>query len=70
MGRWPQRTELTPPLDISDGLLLLTIIRNESHRWAIETALAVLHGDEADRRTPEVQAEMSELLAWTEAQMA
>ena len=66
LGRRPQRVETTLPPDIRDGLLLLNTIRNESHRWTVETALAVLYGDEVDRRTPEIQAEMSELLAWTE----
>ena len=56
---------ITPP-DIKDGLLFLNMIRNESHRWTMETALAVLYGDEVDCRTPEVQAEVNELLKWTE----
>lgn len=52
--------------DIGDPLMLLNMIRNESHRWAIETALAVLHGDEPDLRTPAVTAHARELMTWTE----
>ena len=62
-----QSEKVTPSFDIKDGLLLLNLMRNESHRWAIETALAVLNGDEEDHRTPQIQAEISELLAWAEA---
>lgn len=52
--------------DLGDPLMLLNLIRNESHRWAIETALATLHGDERDLRTPDVAAHTRELLTWTE----
>jgi|GEM_PF-743365 len=52
--------------DLGDPLMLLNLIRNESHRWAIETALAVQHGDEPDLRTPQVAVRVRELLAWTE----
>ena len=52
--------------EIKNGLLLLNMARNESHRWTIETALAVLHGDAFDRRTPEIRSEVSELLTWVE----
>ena len=66
LGRRPQFVDRGPLTDIQDGLLLLNTLRNESHRWTLETALSVLYGDEPDRRTPEVQAETSELLEWTE----
>ncbi len=65
LGRLPHMETASPP-DVRDGLLLLNTVRNESHRWTVETALAVLYGDEVDRRTPEVRTEMNELLSWTE----
>ncbi len=52
-------------IEAEDGLLLLNTIRNESHRWTLETALSVLHEDEVDCRTPAVQTEARELLEWT-----
>lgn len=66
IARRYQRKGSAPLRDIKDGLLLLNSVRNESHRWAIETALAVIHGDKVDRRTPEVQTEVRELLTWVE----
>lgn len=44
-------------------LTLLTIVRMESHRWTMTTALAVLGGETADRRTPERSAEAQALLS-------
>lgn len=61
-----RQKEFIPPVDIKDDLLLLNTIRNESHRWTVETALAVLCGDEIDRRTPRIKSEVSKLLSWTE----
>ncbi len=52
--------------DLGDPLMLLNLIRNESHRWSIETALAILHGDERDLRTPDIREHARELLTWTE----
>ena len=49
-------------------LTLLNVVRNESHRDAIETALAVKTGDIRDRRTPEIERDVRELLSWTEDQ--
>ncbi|EJN57225.1 CapA family protein [Halogranum rubrum] len=49
-------------------LTLLNVVRNESHRDAIETALAVQTGDIRDRRTSEIQRDVRELLSWTEDQ--
>lgn len=49
-------------------LTLLNVVRNESHRDAIETALAVKTGDVRDRRTPEIERDVRELLSWTEDQ--
>jgi poly-gamma-glutamate synthesis protein (capsule biosynthesis protein) len=66
LGKRFQCGETNTPSDIGNGLLLLNTIRNESHRWTLETALNLLYGDEVDHRTPEVRAEMSELLEWTE----
>ena len=61
-----QRNQFASVPEIKDGLLLLNMTRNESHRWTIETALAVLHGDVLDRRTPEIRSEVGELLTWTQ----
>lgn len=47
-------------------LTLLNVIRNESHRDAIETALAVRAGETDDLRTAAVEQRVRELLAWTE----
>lgn len=49
-------------------LTLLNVVRNESHRDAIETALAVQTGDVRDRRTPAIERDVRELLSWTEDQ--
>ena len=61
-----KRNQSTRVSGIDEGLLLLNMTRNESHRWTIETALAVLHGDVLDRRTPEIRSEVGDLLTWTE----
>lgn len=50
----------------TEMLTLLNIIRNESHRDVIETALSVKTGDSSDRRTPEIRQTVRELLSWTE----
>ncbi|MFC6905583.1 CapA family protein [Halalkalicoccus tibetensis] len=49
-------------------LLLLNVVRNGSHRSLMETALAVQSGASVDRRTPEVERRVRELLSWTEDQ--
>ncbi|MDL5363595.1 CapA family protein [Halalkalicoccus sp. NIPERK01] len=49
-------------------LTLLNVIRNSSHRSVMETALAVETGTVPDRRTPEVERRVRELLSWTEDQ--
>jgi poly-gamma-glutamate capsule biosynthesis protein CapA/YwtB (metallophosphatase superfamily) len=49
-----------------DMLVLLNVVRNESHRAVIETALALKTGDTTDRRTPEVTETVRELVQWTE----
>jgi poly-gamma-glutamate synthesis protein (capsule biosynthesis protein) len=46
-------------------LLLVVLLRCESHRWAIETALAILGEESEDLRTPEIRKAVSELLHWT-----
>lgn len=53
------------PADV-DPAFLLNLIRNESHRWTIETALALSCGDEQDRRSDAIETHLRELLAWTE----
>ncbi|WP_101298278.1 CapA family protein [Halegenticoccus soli] len=52
----------------SELLTLLNLVRNESHRDVIETALAVKTGEQTDRRTPAVRRNVCELLSWTEDQ--
>lgn len=47
-------------------LVLLNVVRNESHRSTVETALAVRTGDVEDLRTPQVREEVRTLLEWTE----
>lgn len=47
-------------------LVLLNVVRNESHRSTVETALAVRTGDAEDLRTPQVREEVRTLLEWTE----
>ncbi|MBU1726457.1 MAG: CapA family protein [Candidatus Omnitrophica bacterium] len=51
---------------IKDGLACLNMFRNESHRWAIETALEVYTLDSKDLRTNETNEEFKKLLSWTE----
>jgi poly-gamma-glutamate synthesis protein (capsule biosynthesis protein) len=55
----------------SDGrreemLVLLNVVRNESHRAVVETALELKTGDCEDRRTDEVREEVRDLVEWTE----
>ena len=45
-----------------NGLLLLNLFRNESHRWAIETALAILNKDVPDLRTQETTKRFNDFL--------
>lgn len=47
-------------------LTLLNLVRNESHRDLIETAMSVKTDDRPDLRTPEVRETVRELLAQTE----
>ena len=47
-------------------LVLLNVVRNESHRAVVETALELKTGDREDRRTEAVREEVRELVAWTE----
>jgi poly-gamma-glutamate capsule biosynthesis protein CapA/YwtB (metallophosphatase superfamily) len=49
-------------------LTLLNVIRNESHRDVIETALSVKTGNVTDKRTPEIRQTVRDLLSWTEDQ--
>lgn len=52
----------------TEMLTLLNVVRNESHREIIETALAVKTGDIPDKRTPEIRRTIRDLLAWSEDQ--
>lgn len=52
----------------TEMLTLLNVIRNESHRNVIETALSVKTGNVTDRRTPEIRRTVRDLLSWTEDQ--
>jgi poly-gamma-glutamate synthesis protein (capsule biosynthesis protein) len=62
------RTTFDPESRQTELMGLLNIIRNESHRDAIETALALKTGEARDARTPEVERDVRELLSWTEDQ--
>jgi|SRR5579863_874993 len=44
-----------------EALGTLNAVRCESHRWAIETAFAVLGGETQDRRTPEIKDKLKAL---------
>lgn len=46
-------------------LTLLNVVRNESHRAVVTTALATLSGETEDRRTAAVGDEVEEFLTWT-----
>jgi poly-gamma-glutamate synthesis protein (capsule biosynthesis protein) len=61
-GKAPARG--LPP--ISNPLMLLNLMRNESHRWSIQTALEVESGAEPDRRTEATARQARALLAWTD----
>lgn len=49
-------------------LVLLNVIRNESHRSVVETALSLKTGDREDLRTEETREAVSDLIEWTEDQ--
>lgn len=59
-GRWD--TDKRGP----ELLVLLNLIRNESHRSVMQTALEVETGIVPDRRTPEIEATVDELLRHTD----
>lgn len=46
-------------------LTLLNVMRYESHRYVMMTALATLAGETEDRRSPPIADEVDELLDWT-----
>lgn len=64
------RAALSNPWDASERrtemLTLLNVVRNESHREIIETALAVKTGETPDKRTPEIRRTVRDLLEWSE----
>lgn len=53
------------PLMAQGGLLLLNLIRNESHHEVMETALGTIYGDIPDIRTPEIIRELDAILQRT-----
>lgn len=64
----PNDSELQRPLwDLEarrrEILTLLTVVRMESHRWTMATALAVLTGETEDQRTPKISEEARTLLS-------
>lgn len=60
-----QRSFWNPDARRHDLLTLLNIIRMDSHRWVMTTALAVLSGETPDLRTPERSEDAQSLLART-----
>ncbi len=62
-GRGPEPA-LIGPASERQWPRLLNALRCESHRWAMETALEVLGGQCEDRRSPDVAADVADLLAW------
>jgi hypothetical protein len=61
-----QRPVWDPEARREQILALLTIVRTESHRWLMTTALSVLTGETEDRRTPMSREEAQLLLSRTE----
>ena len=61
-----QGEERGPETVGGDELVLLDLLRNESRRDVVETALEVRTGDVEDRRTPEVRSAVREFLSRTE----
>ena len=60
-------TEQWNPDERNDEMLvLLNLVRNDSHRAVIETALEVETGTVPDRRTAEIETRVDELLACTD----
>lgn len=60
-----QRPHWDPERRRAEILTLLNIVRNESHNDVMSTALALLSGDDPDRRTEAVSQSVDELLEWT-----
>lgn len=60
-----QRPHWNPDRRRAELLTLLNVVRNESHNDVISTALALLSGDEPDRRTDDVSRTTASLLEWT-----
>lgn len=60
-----QRPHWDPERRRQELLVLLNIIRNESHCDTMATALGVFGGDLPDRRTDRTEAAVEDLLAWT-----
>lgn len=60
-----QRPHWDPERRQVELLTLLNVVRNESHNDVLSTALALLTGDEPDRRTETVSRSVDDLLEWT-----
>jgi poly-gamma-glutamate capsule biosynthesis protein CapA/YwtB (metallophosphatase superfamily) len=60
-----QRPHWDPDRRRAELLTLLNVVRNESHNDVLSTALALLAGDEPDRRTDAVSTAVDEMLEWT-----
>lgn len=61
-----QRPVWDPEARREQILALLTVVRTESHRWLMTTALSVLTGETEDLRTPTSREEAQLLLSRTE----
>ncbi|WP_321113137.1 CapA family protein [Halorussus salinisoli] len=59
--------QLWDPEERRRGLLtLLNVIRMDSHRWVMTTALSVLAGETEDKRSESVRNQAKRLLDWTQ----
>lgn len=60
-----QRALWDPEHRRTELLTLLNVVRNESHRATITSALAVLSGEQRDERTPAIRETVTDLFSWT-----
>lgn len=60
-----QRALWDPDRRRTELLTLLNVVRNESHRATMTSALAVLSGERRDERTPAIEETVEDLLTWT-----
>ncbi|WP_435156427.1 CapA family protein [Haladaptatus sp. DFWS20] len=61
-----QRALWNPERRRAELLTLLNVLRNESHRATMTSALAVLSGEREDERTPVIEETVESLLTWTQ----